>query len=196
MSESRERLERDLVVLHEMAGEMDDYLTSDVLFWLMMKGGMPKLTLGGYLMRQHRLLALRDLLDKEMQGTLEAAVSRYSQALVEKVVRLEQKAHMELEARIRQWGEYLKDLSWDRSAAVASYGTAVETRATIQALVGKMREAPYQLDPAILPKIALLDGNLRQHWQPGPFVWPAEWLPAYPIDEFWWLYGGPVPPRG
>ena len=182
-------------MLQEMAGEMDDYLTSDVLFWLMMKGGMPKLTLGGYLMRQHRLLSLRDLLDKEMQDTLDAAISQFGQALIEKVVRLEQKAHMELEARIRQWGEYLKDLSWDRSAAVASYGSAVETRAIISALIDKLGMPPYQLDPSVSPKVGLLDGNLRQHWQQGPFVWPEEWRPAYPAQEFWWLYGGPVPRR-
>ncbi len=195
MSQSRERLERDLVVLQEMAGEMDDYLTSDVLFWLMMKGGMPKLTLGGYLVRQHRLLSLLDQLDQEMQDALNAAVFQFSQVLTERVVRLEQKAHVELEARIRQWGEYLKDLSWDRSAAVASYGAAVETRAILTALVEKLQTPPYQLDPAIPPKVALLDGNLRQHWQPGPFVWPEEWESAYPIDDYWWLYGGPVPRR-
>jgi hypothetical protein len=28
-----EKLERDLVVLEAMAGEMDEYLRSDVLFW-------------------------------------------------------------------------------------------------------------------------------------------------------------------
>ena len=45
-----------------MAAEMDAYLKSDVLFWHMSASRMPALTLGGYLMRQHRLLILRKLL--------------------------------------------------------------------------------------------------------------------------------------
>lgn len=189
MAESK--LQHDLAILTAMADEMADYLRSDVLFWPMSSGGMPKLTLGGYLMRQFRLLALGDTLQPAEQQQLSRAVSTFNQALVERVVRFEQKAHQELEARIRQWGEYLRDLEKDRDMGPAGYGTAVETRAMIAVLVEKLQKRPYQLQPRIMPRIDLLDQNLRHFWEPGPFVWVAAWQPAYPQADFWWLYGQP-----
>lgn len=191
MSVAIQKLRRDLTILEAMASEMDDYLKSDVLFWQMMKGTLPKLTLGGYLMRQHRLLALRDLLDETEQTRLDTAVVRFNDALVEKVVRLEQKAERELGARVRQWGEYLKDLEWERNASVANYRSAVDTRAMIAALIGKMQTAPYRLNARFLNQTKMLDASLRRIWRRGEFVWPESWRPAYPEDEFWWLYGTP-----
>lgn len=183
------KLAQDVTILAEMAGEMDAYLRSDVLFWQMMKGGLPKLTLGGYLMRQHRLLALPDLLSVEEQAVVDTAVTQFNQTLVEKIVRLEQKAHQELEARIRQWGEYLKDFRWERGAAAAGYTSAVETRVMMTAVTGKLQIPPYQIESRISEQIALLDGNLRSRWRSGPFLWPEAWQPAYPKGEYWYLYG-------
>lgn len=178
-------------MLTEMVGEMPEYLMSEVLFWQMMKGGMPKLTLGGILLRQHRLWALRDLLTADEIAALTTAVTQFNQALAEKIVRFEQKAHQELAARLRQWAEFLKDLDWDKQAAVSNYGTAVQTRAMIHALVDKLQTPPYRLQADIPRQLSLLDSNLRRRWQPGPFLWPEAWQPAYPQADFWWLYGRP-----
>ncbi len=191
MSKDLEKLSRDLIILEAMADEMEEYLRSDVLFWQMMKGGLPKLTIGGYLMRQHRLLILRDLLEEQEQAQLDAAVFNFNQVLIEKIVLLEKKGHWELEARIRQWGEFLKDLDWDKNISIAGYQSSVETRAMISAIIDKLEMPPYQLDPRIKQKVRLLDGNLRRHWKKGEFVWPEEWKVAYPSDEYWWLYGKP-----
>ncbi len=182
------KLAQDVTILAEMAGEMADYLRSDVLYWQMMKGGLPKLTLGGYLMRQHRLLALPKLLSDEDQAVVDTAVTQFNHALVEKIVRLEQKAHQELEARIRQWAEYLKDFRWERGAAVAGYSSAVENRVMITAVIDKLQMPPYQLNTR-LTELALLDGNLRSRWRSGPFLWPEAWQPAYPRGDYWYLYG-------
>jgi hypothetical protein len=177
------------MILAEMAGEMEAYLRSDVLFWPLMKGGLPQLTLGGYLMRQHRLLALRDLLPPEAQEVVDTAVSQFNQTLVEKIVMLEQKAHQELAARIRQWSQYLKDLQWEKRVAAANYASAVETRVMMTAVTDQLQLPPYQLKPRITEQIKLLDDNLRRRWQTGPFIWSEDWRPAYPQNEYWWLYG-------
>jgi hypothetical protein len=183
------KLTQDVTVLAEMAEEMADYLRSDVLYWQMMKGGLPKLTLGGYLMRQHRLLALPELLTDEDRGVVDTAVTQFNHTLVEKIVRLEQKAHQELEARIRQWAEYLKDFRWERGAAVAGYTSAVENRVMITAVIDKLQMPPYQLNTRLTEQLALLDGNLRSRWRSGPFLWPEAWQPAYPRGDYWYLYG-------
>lgn len=187
--DGKQKLKQDVAVLEAMASEMAEYLMSDVLFWQMVASGMPKLTLGGYLMRHYRLLTLPGLLDEGDWQRVETAVFQFNHALEERIVRFEQKAHQELEARIRQWGEYLRDLDQDKGAAV-NYGTAVETRVMIEALTDKLQMAPYRLQERIVSQVKLLDGNLNRRWHTGDFVWPADWQPAYPKQPFWWLYGG------
>ncbi len=187
--EGIEKLKRDLEVLEMMAGLIDEYLRSDVLFYPSSRTDLPKVTLGGYLMRQYRLLQLRDLLDMEEQSRLHDAIGQYNSALEEKIVRFETKAHAELEARLRQWQEYLSEAK--RGVNIAYYESAVDTRAMIEALVAQLRVPPYELDEEIPRSLALLDRELSRVWERGEFVWPREWKPAYPRDEYWWLYGHP-----
>lgn len=191
MDKSTEKLAQDLSILSAMASEMERYLNSDVLFWHMGTSHMPALTLGGYLMRQHRLLNLQNLLSTAQLSELDAVVLQYNNALVDKIVRFEQKAQNELEARLRQWGEYLKDVDRGTANSKSNYQTAVESRAMIAAIQGQMQLPPYALDPRSSEQITLLDNQLRRQWQPGEFVWPDGWQPAYPQTAYWWLYGKP-----
>jgi hypothetical protein len=188
MADDVAKLREDLEVLEAMAAEMDQYLMSEVLFWPMEKGNLPRLTVGGYLMREQRLRALAGLLSEGDQQRLAAAVERFDEALKEKVVRFEKRANQELQARLRQWGETLRELKGD---SAGYYGSAAETRAIIAALVDKLERPPYQLEGNALQQVTMLDQNLRQRWQPGEFVWPNEWQPAYPKSAYWWLYGKP-----
>lgn len=183
------KLERDVTIIAAMSAEMELYLNSEVLFWHMSIARMPALTLGGYLMRQHRLLLLRELLSGAKQAALDTAVQQYNSALVEKIIRFEQKAHRELDARLRQWGEYLKDVERGIATKTSNYRNAVDTRAMIAAISEPLKMAPYKLEQRILSKTALLDSQLRRVWKPGEFIWFDEWQPAYPLEEYWWLYG-------
>ena len=187
--EGTEKLQKDLAALEAMAAEMDEYLKNDVLFWPMARRDMPRLTLGGYLMRQHRLLGLRDLLSMQEQDRLHKAINTYHKALEEKVVRFEKRAHEELEARLRQWETYLGEAK--QGTGVAYYESAVEPRAMIEALLAQLRVQPYRVQEALPQKLALLDRGLRKIWDPGDFVWPQEWKEAYPKEKNWWLYGHP-----
>lgn len=189
MSEGTEKLQEDLGVLEAMVAEMADYLQSDVLFWPMVPTGMPKLTLGGYLMRVQRLQALANLLSEADRKRVETAVNAFNDLTQEKVVRLEERAHTELEARIRQWGEALNEFKGETS--LSYYRTAVEARLMIELLVHKLQSFPFQLNPRIMSQVKLLDLNLSNKWQRGDFIWSEEWQPAYPQSEFWWLYGRP-----
>jgi hypothetical protein len=186
-----ERLALDVAVVEEMAEQMAQYLDSDVMFWPMSRSGMPMLTLGGYLMREHRLDKLPDLLPPQTRTTAAAAIHLFNQTLAERIVRFEAKAQQELQARLRQWEEYLKDVERGTADRSSNYGTAVETRAMIAALIDRLSLPPYQLDARPLQHLSLLDTRLRNTWQPGDFIWPAEWVSAYPQTEYWWLYGSP-----
>ena len=191
VSEEAGKLTRDLKILEAMAAEMDEYLRNDSLFWPLSDSSLPRLTLGGYLMRQHRLLALCQQLDPPDQDRLEAAEAQFDAALVEKVVAFEKRAHDEIRARLRQWSEYLKELRDPSLAAGDYYSSAVETRAMLAALLNKLESPPYQLDRRVLNELASFDRVLANYWETGDLIWSQEWAPAYPRQRYWWLYGRP-----
>lgn len=190
MPDGTEKLAQDVAILSAMAGNMAAYLDSDVLFWPLSYANMPMLTLGGYLMREHRLLALRDQLTAEQQAEVDTAMAQFNEALAERIVRFEGKAHNELDARLRQWEAYLKDIARGTFDTTSNYDTAVETRAMIAALIDRLQMPPYQLAERPQQHLAVLDSQLRNHWRTGDFVWPQAWTPAYPTPAYWWLYGG------
>ncbi|MCA9982658.1 MAG: hypothetical protein KDE59_00125 [Anaerolineales bacterium] len=185
-----QKLQEDLEILKTMAAQMAAYLPSDVLFWPLHSVTMPRLTLGGYLMRQHRLVALFNLLTQEQQNQLQAAMTEYHTALEDRTVIFEQKAHKELDSRLRQWSEHLRDMRADRGRAV-NYATAAEIRVMIEVMMQQLQKFPYQLSSEYVYRLKNVDSGLLARWRKGPFVWPEEWQSAYPQTEFWWLYGEP-----
>ena len=168
MGTSEEKLMQDLAILHEMASQMEDYLKSEALFWPMGRSDMPKLTLGGYWLRQHRLTALNALLTGEQQAQLSAAIKTFETAVADWVVRTEQRAHTELAARIRQWDEYLRDLREKQGEQAAVYAAQVEIRAIIAALLSQLQQPPYQLDEKQLEAILRQDKGLRARFVNPP----------------------------
>jgi hypothetical protein len=192
MHDGNQRLAQDAAALGAMASQMAEYLDSNILFWPAPRGGMPMLTLGGYLLREHRLLSLPQLLTAEQRVQVDAAVFQFNQALADRVVRFETKAHNELEARLRQWEEYLKDIDRGTFDRTSNYDTAVETRAMIKALLDRLQMPPYRVEPRPAQHLAALDARLRGRWRTGDFVWPTEWASAYPLADYWWLYGSPI----
>ena len=191
MNDVHQILERDLTILEEMVVEIDGYLMSEATHWIMARGDMPKLTIGGCLMRQHRLSVVRDQLEPAEQVRLDTILERLEEALKEKVVRFEDKGHQEVHGRLSEWTGYLRDLTSRMATEAEYYASVVDTRVVITALLNKLRLPPYQLNPHVPNEVDQLDGHLRSRWHSGEFVWPAVWQPAYPADEYWWLYGRP-----
>ena len=187
MQVGNERLAQDVAAMGAMAGQMAEYLDSEVLFWPLGHNSLPMLTLGGFLLREHRLLALAGLLTPEQRTQVDAAVFQFNQALADRVVRFEAKAHHELEARLRQWTETLKEMEHGTLQRSSNYATVVETRAMIHALIERLNMPPYRAESRLGQQVALLDTRLHGRWTPGECVWPAEWQPAYPRGEYWWL---------
>ncbi len=191
MPTGKEKLVKDLEFLELLAAQMDAYLMSDTIFWKTTHVDLPDLTLGGYLMRQHRLLALRDSLNQAEQTRLDNAVSQFNQAIVYKSDRFEEKAMHELEARMRQWAAYLDDLAEATEDRGAYYQSAVETRIMIAALIDKLQIGNHPLSPEMGESLNKLDDALCRYWTSSGFIWPAEWQAAYPQAMYWWLYGRP-----
>lgn len=187
----RDVLEQDLYVLQEMVSRLGEYLLSEETHWEMREPGMPKLTIGGCLMRLHRLHVLQAQLSPIGQEQLSKATGQFEELLQGSVVRFEEKTHQELHARLRDWVSYFADLSRHMLTDQGYFADKVDARVVITAMIDKMQTAPYHLQQQILNELASLDNNLRQRWQPGAFVWNQVWQPAYPATRYWYLYGAP-----
>jgi hypothetical protein len=185
-------LAHDLAILEEMASKMDAYLVSDTLDWTIPRANMPKLTIGGFLMRRQRLLVLEDQLTAEQQVRLHDALALYDKALEEKVVRFETRAHQELRARISEWMSYLRDMNNRITTEKYYFAGVVDTRVVIEMLIESLKQPPYRLDGDIEQKVVVLDRNLRGKLRDHAFIWEPIWQKAYPQEQHWWLYGCPV----
>jgi hypothetical protein len=186
-----EILQTDIGILEKMVAEMGDYLDSGCTYWVIEEGKLPRLTLGGYLMRQHRLAILCKDLQEADQQRLQKAMAKFAEVLEERVVRFEKKAHQELHDRLREWMGHLRSMTTFKTERTANYANVVDTRAVIEATIDKLQTPPYRLEEQVLEELEALDQNLGNRWQEGEFAWPVIWQAAYPREKYWWLYGRP-----
>ncbi|MCB8965950.1 MAG: hypothetical protein H6660_03565 [Ardenticatenaceae bacterium] len=187
----RDVLEQDLNILERMVSYLGEYLLSEETHWEMREPGMPKLTIGGCLMRLHRLHTLQDQLSPTCQEQLNKVTEQFETVLQGSIVRFEEKTHQELHARLHNWVSYFADLSRHMLVDQGYFADKVDTRVVITAMVDKMQTAPYNLQGQIKNEVISLDNNLRQRWQTGAFIWDATWQAAYPVTKYWFLYGMP-----
>ena len=193
MNDEHPILLHDLRIMERMAADMAGYLDGDAVQWTIPRANMPRLTIGGYLMRQHRLQALREKLGEEERERLEAAMRVFEQAQVERVVRFENRSHQELHARLGEWVSYLRNLNSRLQAEMNYYAGVVDTRVVIGCLVDNLSRQPYQLETGVKSEVDMLDKNLGNRWEARDFIWETVWEDAYPRETYWWLYGCPKP---
>jgi hypothetical protein len=192
MADGTKKLRQDLAILKSMIADMTNYLSSDVDFWPAMQVGFPDLTLGGYIMRQRRLKILTYLLSESEQSELKGIVTQFNDLTFDKVATLQNKATRELEIRINQWHQNLKEY-WDSEVIEEHYyKTDAEIRTMITDLVPMLGTHPYHLDQQLVTRLEKLDAELEQNWRDGMFIWPEDWIPAYGKGDYWWLYGMPT----
>jgi hypothetical protein len=191
---TRDRIEEDLQVVLAMATSLSSYLDSTAVYYPLATVTYPKLTLGNYLMRQSRLLAVQDDLDDIKKGKLETAVFKFKQASSSRSGRVGQKGHEEAGIRLRQWQRAVQELLERPEVAIPYYATAVENRLMLAELITYLQQEPFQIDEQLLLDTAVIDQKLNLIWQTGGFVLPEVWQAAYPPTTHWWLYGQPTAP--
>ena len=153
---------------------------------------MPKLTIGGCLMRQERLQKLRRQLSFADQARLDKSINEFNASLENQIVRFEGRAHDELHARLREWTTYLQGAATSKMATEQKhYANIVDTRIVITALMNKLSQPPYQLNARMEQDVAQMDIRLKGQWQADEFILDGVWQKAYDPTTYWWLYGSP-----
>ena len=191
-------LERDLIILEAFASQIEQYLREDELFWPVfgrVRGGMPRLTIGGFLLRQHRLVALREALSDSQQHLLSEIQTTFDTVRAEWSMHYDAKLAREWEMRANLLRNYLRDC--DEAEAEGSnrhcgeyWPIAAEHRTMLQHLTDEA-ERRHTLTRTQHDALSHIDRGLRHYLVfdvQNAFLWPPELEPAYPRDPYWWLW--------
>lgn len=180
-------LEQNLGILEAMAANLTPYLYEEELFG-QISNNLPKLTVGGMLMRLYQLKHLVDALDSEQQQRLHDAEVNIDAARSEWALHYEQKVSQELASRLGALVWYLDDCARDPDTCGSGWLNEAEKRT----IVAHLRREAEQLDilaDDIKSQIAQVDSRLRRYHRDGDFLWDARLTEVYPRSDFWWLYG-------
>jgi hypothetical protein len=173
-----------------MADVIKDYLLDGELYVQLFSRDyqLPLGTVGGLLLRLHRLRALPDQLTSDQQITLEAAAGHIEEEMAHWAVQTMDKVQREIKTRLRNWHEFLLELERDPRRYTSEYPTQAEGRTILDLLAAYAGdEAPPEMDL----ELRAADVKLRDSVASGNFVWGDEMQPAFPPERFWWLYVHP-----
>ncbi len=184
-------LERELRIAEAMAGDLKEYLLSDVLYWRLSDSGPKRLpfplgTVGGMLLRLRRLGAAEGSLTPEQYERLGRARQKADGMLKQWVVQAEQKEVREVKARLQTWGAFVDDAMGDPKRHVLEYPTQVENRAIMEMLLERAGRAADGHN--FRAHLDALDQRLRANTTRGDFVWDPIFASAFPAEQNWWLY--------
>jgi len=184
----------DLDELRVMSDVLAMYVREEEVFWNIGRF-MPQLTMGGFLMRLRRLQLFRDQLKPEQVLTLQDVEEIYelvhdglNRHYVNKLI-------TEATSRLNVMGYFLDDCI-DREHGcmdTTDYNKEAFRRTVIQELLHALK--CEKVNPGSMERlknqIKENDAVLKAHVQPANFIWDELLQPAYPEDDYWWLYAQP-----
>ncbi|MCL5429275.1 MAG: hypothetical protein M1347_05680 [Chloroflexi bacterium] len=161
----------DLRWLQAAVPQLKDYLLSNEIFWNI--GIDPQLTLGNLLLAETQVKAAGG--DRRLLTEIAAQKKEWPSAW-------QKKAEREFGSRLRQWTQYLAELSEHPSRYAAQYKTEVRVRTLLELLAGEA--------PGLSSQLAALDSKLKEMTTSGDFVWGKESEKAFPKGKYWFLWVG------
>lgn len=179
-------IKQDLQILTAMVSHLTPYLYENELFGEIEKR-MPKLTVGGILLRLNRLQGLWDHLSSEQQSELHAAREQFEKMRYEWQSHYQDKILREIRSRINSMKWFLDDCANNPGTCEGGWPNEAEKR-TMIAYLAQEAERLNLLGNDLRAEIAALDSRLRGYHRSGAFLWDARLQETYPRDQFWWLY--------
>ena len=179
-------LNRDVHTAQEMASRLDPFIYENETYGFM-PDDLPKLTIGGLLMRLQRLSLLGNLLSEEQRETLITSQQQLVTIKQAWLTAYTNRVAHELALHINELNQFLGDCEQDQDACREMYPSVVEKRVMVQILVSEATElnAPL-LD--LENRLRDIDLRLQIYFKPGRFVWDKRLLRAYPKDQYGFLY--------
>ncbi len=151
---------------------------------------MPRLTVGGLLMRLRRLDALRDTLNDSQQAELQAAIDRNEEVFRTWRNHYEGKLEREATSRLNAMNAFFDECASNPRSCSGNYSPEASRRTIVQELIIAMKER--KMDPSNIEKLArAADSRLQSYTRPADFIWDEQLRSVYPRADFWWLYQKP-----
>jgi len=181
-------LERDVRTLSAMASSLTPYLYEAEVFGHL-DSDMPRLTLGGLLLRLHRLTSIENLLDVDQQNLVHDARLNFEAERAKWAVHYENKILQELRARLTALEQFLHECGEKRAGCAADYPVQAEKRTMIHHLAHEAARLNILPDD-LAAHLKLLDQKLRQLLTEdgSEFVTDERLSVAYPRSTYWWMY--------
>ncbi len=148
-----------------------------------------RLTTGNLLLNINEISARLDQLSEVQKQDFYNLLNTWNKMHQTWLSTMQAKALTELGSRINLWAAYLTDLN-DNQILAEQFPVEIRNRVICSLLEDLISDTPEYA--SIQRKINLLDQQLRQVFQKGPFVWAQSLEEIYPEDEFWFLYGQPI----
>jgi len=180
-------LERDLRVLVAMASHLTPYLYESEMYGFL-ASNLPKLTLGGLLLRLYRLSRLGKILTPDQQKLVQEAQANFETQTSQWAVHYESKLQHELQSRIDAFRHYLNECFEDSQGCTANYPSQAEKRTMIEHLRTEV-EGRNLLTDELRTRLGEIDRKLRNQFQESEFIFDERLMSVYPRGHFWWLYG-------
>ncbi len=157
------------------AGELEQYLSSEVLLWRIKNTNLP-LTPGNLLLAMTRLCVVDDL-------EINTVVDRLHQLIDMRRTAWEKKVSKELPMRLKQWGNQVDEIL-NEGKLDASYVYQVRTRVIIDLLL----EEKHYPDEQTRLALAGVDGKLNLIAEKGEFIWDEVLKDRFPDNRHPSLY--------
>ncbi|MBX3065152.1 MAG: hypothetical protein U0528_07960 [Anaerolineae bacterium] len=179
-------LGNDVRALEAMANGLVPYVYEDELYGVM-PGNLPRLTVGGLLMRLHRLSALKDQLSPAQRDIVEAAQKKVDDAREQWHVAYTGKIKREFKARVEAIEQYLTECVESVRGCAENYPSSMEKRVIVEQLFQEA-VALDELSDDMKKRLPQLDNGIRRFAEPGEFRWDHRLEAVYPRDTYWFLY--------
>lgn len=179
-------LNHDVDTAQAMASRLVPFVYENETFGYM-PDNLPNLTIGGLLMRLHRLMLPGNLLSDQQRTRLTTAKQQVDRVKQEWLVAYTNKTTDELVVRINQWKQFVSECQQNQNECREMYPSLVEKRVMAQALVNEAREL-NALNPDIEKQLNAIDSQFQSYVDPGSFVWDQRLQPSYPQDQYGFLY--------
>lgn len=180
-------LAADVRALTAMIAHLTPYIYDTELFGALNDNNLPRLTIGGILMRLHRLKLLSEALTSGQKSALEAASSKFAEVRQQWAVHYERKVSREILSRVGSLDQFASECAQNLAACADNYPAAMEKRVMSEHLHDELK-ALNLLSTEITGRLAALDNALNRCIEAGEFCWSPQVQAAYPREKFWFLY--------
>jgi hypothetical protein len=180
-------LERDIRILSAMASNLTPYLYEQDMYGYL-GGDMPKLTLGGLLMRLYRLSHLEARLNTEQRNAVQDARVNFEAECSKWAVHYKNKLQHELKSRADALILFFDECGEDLASCAASYPSQAEKRIMIEHLRSEADRHNVLADE-LDDLVKHADQRFRRRLHEGPFITDGRLESVYPRAQFWWMYG-------